>query len=149
MSPILSDRQLAILRNRAGESVPVPPAPRARPRNEESQIQKSLIKWWDVVCREYGLTPSHLFAIPNGGKRDVITASRLKAEGARAGVADLFLMVPVGKASGLFIELKAPGGRPSKEQKAFLELAFEQGYATALCDSLKAAEAAIKLYLKK
>jgi hypothetical protein len=45
-------------------------------------------------------------AIPLGGKRNAATAARLKAEGARAGVPDIFLPVARHGCHGLWIELK-------------------------------------------
>ena len=35
-----------------------------------------------------------IFAIPNGGKRHIGTARKLKAEGVRSGVPDIFLACP-------------------------------------------------------
>ena len=55
------------------------------------------------------------FAIPNGGKRTKVTASRLKAEGVRAGVPDTFLPIPVGMFHGLWIEFKKPGDKNKKK----------------------------------
>jgi len=82
-------------------------------------------------------------AIPNGGMRDKITAGKLKAEGAKAGVADTFL--PVSKPvptnvhttcryHGLYIEFKEPGrkthknGGLSPEQIEFGDMVRDQGY---------------------
>ena len=59
------------------------------------------------------------FAIPNAGKRSANHAMKMKAEGLRAGVADLCIMLPGGRSA--FLELKKPGGRLSPEQKAFGE----------------------------
>lgn len=51
-----------------------------------------------------------LFAVPNGGLRDKITAAKLRHEGVKPGVPDLFLPLPFdnrnGKWAGLFIEMK-------------------------------------------
>lgn len=47
-----------------------------------------------------------MFAIPNGGKRDKITAGKLKAEGVKAGVPDICLPVVRGGYGALYIELK-------------------------------------------
>lgn len=47
-----------------------------------------------------------MFAIPNGGKRDKITAANLRREGVKRGVPDVFLPVRRGAWAGLFIELK-------------------------------------------
>ena len=59
------------------------------------------------------------FAIPNGGHRSKATAAYLKAEGVRAGVADIGLVLPPdGKAA--FLELKREkGGQVRPTQKAF------------------------------
>lgn len=57
-----------------------------------------------------------IFAIPNGEKRAISVAKRLKAEGVVAGVPDLF--VPEW---GLWIEMKRKTqGRLSPEQKAMI-----------------------------
>ena len=57
-----------------------------------------------------------IFAIPNGGKRDIVTAKKLQMEGVTPGVPDLF--VP---AWSLWIEMKKPGGRLSEAQKNMIE----------------------------
>lgn len=74
-----------------------------------------------------------LFAIPNGGKRDKITAAKLKAEGVKAGVPDLMLPVARGGYHGLFIELKVGDNRPSKSQKEWIAHLLNQGYDCAVC----------------
>jgi len=69
---------------------------------------------------------NYLFAIPNGGKRDPITASRMKAEGVKPGAPDIMLPVRAAKPdaaplrsmtiySGLFIELKKPSAKPKRD----------------------------------
>lgn len=55
-----------------------------------------------------------LFAIPNGAKRDKITANRLKATGVKRGVLDTFLPVRRGQFSGLWIELKKIELKPKR-----------------------------------
>jgi hypothetical protein len=57
-----------------------------------------------------------IFAIPNGGKRDIKTAKKLQMEGVTPGVPDLF--VP---AWNLWIEMKKPGGKLSASQKEMIE----------------------------
>ena len=57
-----------------------------------------------------------LLHIPNGGKRNKLEAIRLKREGVRAGVPDLFLPVARGKYHGMFVELKA--GKRQADQSA-------------------------------
>lgn len=56
------------------------------------------------------------FAIPNGGMRDKITAGRLKAEGVKSGVWDIFLPVPIRPFNGLWIEMKVRPNKLTSEQ---------------------------------
>ena len=58
----------------------------------EHREQVKLFAWaeWERIDRpELGL----LFAVPNGGRRDAVTGARLKAEGVKAGVPDVWLPV--------------------------------------------------------
>ena len=114
----------------------------------EHTEQVNLIKWWELVCRKWNLDERLLFAIPNGGERNVIVASRLKSEGVRSGVPDLFLACGRSCYHGLFIEMKKPkGGRVSDNQKSFIDLLKNQDYATAVCHGWSEAMAAIESYL--
>jgi hypothetical protein len=67
-----------------------------------------------------------LYAIPNGGYRTPITASRMKAEGVKAGVPDLHLGVARQGFLTLYIEMKVPkspgkaAGRTSDEQHQWI-----------------------------
>ena len=68
-----------------------------------------------------------MHAIPNGGERNRVQASRLKAEGVKAGVPDVFLPYPRIRDNrvqfhGLYIEFK----RPKSEGKAAGRLSAEQ-----------------------
>lgn len=87
-----------------------------------------------------------LFAIPNGGKRDAITASRLKAEGVRAGVHDVFWPFPTQQYAGLFIEMKVDNNKLTDEQKVFGAVMIERCYAVAVCYSWREAAMVIQLY---
>lgn len=59
-----------------------------------------------------------VFAVPNGGSRNIIEAANLKAQGVMAGVSDLILLLPN---KVYFIELKNPNGkgRQSTAQREF------------------------------
>jgi hypothetical protein len=78
--------------------------------NLEDAEQEALIQWVDL--EPCGILPGkigdYLFAIPNGGKRNIREAARFKRQGVRAGVSDLFLAVPLfqHRWGGLFIEMK-------------------------------------------
>lgn len=89
-----------------------------------------------------------LYAIPNGGKRNAVTGAILKAEGALAGVADIFLSVPNRFYHGLYIEMKKPKGRQQESQKLFQQAVEAQGYKYALCYSLDEFMELVKMYLK-
>lgn len=85
-----------------------------------------------------------LHAIPNGGWRNKTVAAKLKGEGVRPGVHDYFwpVKMPVTPApgevlepgssvevySGLYIELKSGGGRPTTEQREFAAFVRSQGF---------------------
>ena len=114
----------------------------------EHAEQVSLIQWWALQCKRFGVYEQLLFAIPNGGQRNIITAKRMKDEGVRSGIPDLFLAVPRGNFHGLFIEMKKPqGGVVSENQKACMEMLSNNNYCVAVCHGFIDAQEAIKGYL--
>ena len=108
----------------------------------EHQIQVAVITWFRLQYPKL-----ILFAIPNGGVRNIVTAVKLKSEGVLAGVADLFLMQPTTTHHGLFIEMKAQKGKLSESQKYFLDQAKAKGYAACVCYSFEDAQKEIINYL--
>jgi len=88
------------------------------------------------------------FAIPNGGQRNIIVATKLKAEGVKKGVADLFIMVGNSKHYGLFIEVKVGKNKQQDSQIEFESLATKQGYAYNLVYSLDELINILDIYLK-
>ena len=56
------------------------------------------------------------FAVPNGEKRDKVTAAKLKKMGVRSGVADFILLC---RGLPIAVELKTTTGRQSENQKGF------------------------------
>ena len=103
-----------------------------------------------------------LFAVPNGGSRArskrvrgvSIEALRMKREGVRAGVPDLFLAIPVTQGDkvfhGLFIEMKRKrksDSSVSEEQLDWQQRLQERGYASEICYGHQAAIDTIKAYL--
>jgi len=115
----------------------------------ESQEQIYLFQWAELNRRrmpELGL----LFHVPNGGKRSMATARRLKAEGVKAGVPDLCLPVARGGWHGLFIELKrAGGGRATEQQREWIGALEKEGYRAVVCHGWEAAAEELARYLKE
>lgn len=119
------------------------PKPAAQASEHAEQV--SLVQWFD---KEFPELRGRLFAIPNGGHRHPAEAARLKLEGVRAGVPDLFLPVPAGGKHGLFIEMKREkGGRLSPEQKDWLAFLQSQGYESRCCAGMGEAMAVVFAYL--
>ena len=113
----------------------------------ESQEQASLVSWWRLAGPH--LAPNCiLHSIPNGGARSAVTGARLKAEGAVAGVPDLFLACARSGRHGLYIELKRKtGGRVSQSQRGLFPLLEAQGYGVAVCHGWREAADAVEAYL--
>jgi hypothetical protein len=89
-----------------------------------------------------------LFAVPNGGLRNIRVAKDLKAEGVKAGVPDLFLLVPRGGFHGLVIEVKALNGNSTtEEQRAWIQAFLDQGYYARCCIGAEAVVNTIFAYL--
>jgi hypothetical protein len=115
-------------------------------RNEHAE-QVALVAW--ARLHEHRLPGlALLFAIPNGGRRDAVTGARLKAEGVKAGVPDLFLPVARRGFHGLFIELKAPGGSPTPEQRGWITRLRLAGYSAEVCCGWEAAALTLTHYLE-
>lgn len=116
---------------------------------EESKIQIACIKWFDY---SYPKLKLNLFSIPNGGKRSKLAGGIQKAEGMRAGVADLFLAVPKIISNiichGLFIEMKTTKGTQKDTQKEFQKAVEAQGYKYVICRSFDEFKIIIEGYLK-
>jgi hypothetical protein len=117
-------------------------------KNEESQAQAAVFKWADMHRNKY---PSlrMMFAIPNGGKRSIITATIMKREGAKRGVPDIILLHPSGPYHGLAIEMKKEkGGTVSPEQKEWIKNLTDEGYKATVCRGSTEAIETIKNYLE-
>lgn len=94
----------------------------------EHTHQAALVAWFR---RNY--PGDRIFAIPNGGWRNINTAKKLKIEGVARGVPDLFVPTPRRGKHGLFIEMKTPKGRATPQQRDWLEFLSEKGYEAVLC----------------
>ena len=111
----------------------------------EHQIQSGFFSWWET---QPAVLRPLAFAIPNGGFRPLRTGAMLRREGARAGVPDVFVAIPVAPYAGLWLEFKTPTGRVSPVQKAYLDALGAIGYKTAVVRSVDDAISTVQAYLK-
>lgn len=94
----------------------------------EDDNQKALFDW----ANHYPIL-NWMYANANGGKRNAREGRRLKAQGVKAGVWDIFLPLPMHDYHGLFIEMKHGKNKLTKKQSEFGQFVHEQGYLTATC----------------
>lgn len=102
----------------------------------EDDLQAACVRWYSY---QYSAKRDLLFAIPNGGKRNVREAARMKLQGVRAGVPDLMLAVPSGRGgsyNGFFIEMKSEKGQLTAHQKDMQKRLSQMGYKTAVIRSV-------------
>jgi len=106
---------------------------------DEHKLQVAICKYLDLCGYEF-------FAIPNGGLRNIKVAAKLKQEGVKAGVADLFVALSNGKYHGLFIEVKVGKNRQQPNQKIFEQKVVENGYQYKVVRSIDEMIAVIREY---
>jgi hypothetical protein len=90
---------------------------------------------------------SRFFAIPNGGKRDVRIAMKLKAEGVKPGVLDTCLPVARDGFTGLWIEFKAGRNKLTERQEDWRNFLETEGHKVCICYSWQEAAQACVRYL--
>ena len=116
-------------------------------RQEEHRIQCAIVKWFYYAYPAY--RGGCLFAVPNGGHRNIQTARSLKAEGVTSGVSDLLLLVPKRDYHGLCVEVKTPVGRQSENQKNWQRIIEAQGYRYEIVRSLDEFAELVRWYLNE
>ncbi|MCG8381827.1 MAG: VRR-NUC domain-containing protein [Gammaproteobacteria bacterium] len=126
--------------------------PKKKPNHIEDTHQQYIFDFMDMAYFRYHdgtlmKVTDFLFAIPNGGKRDAREAARLKRQGVKAGVSDMFLPVPMHDRFGLWIELKVGKGKPSEDQEKWINRMVEVGYLAMVIWGWKSAVEAIDAYL--
>lgn len=111
----------------------------------EDVIQRQLMAW---VRRQFPADADWLHHSPNGGWRARQTGAKLKAAGTRRGFPDLIYPIGRGGFRGLVIELKAPGGRATPEQTAWLDLFAREGWHASIAVGFEAARETIMDYMR-
>lgn len=120
-------------------------------KDTEHSQQAAFFCW--IQQQQFDDRLRYAFAIPNGGERNVKVASRLKAEGVKAGVPDVFIPIPATIYAGMWLEFKRPGtenqrpGRLSTDQEKWRDFLISQHYFhKTVFNHLQAAESVL-IYL--
>lgn len=108
----------------------------------EQKAVFNTLAWYE---RKYPIL-KWVHAIPNGGHRHVAVAKRMKAEGVKAGVWDIFVPVPVDDKAGMYLEMKFGYNKLRESQQQFRE-AVGDAYEWQVCYSAVEACHAIGEYL--
>ena len=95
-------------------------------------------------CELLGIPVYH---IPNEGKRSVYAGAKHKRQGLRKGVPDLCIPVAKGRYHSLYIEMKAEGGKATREQADWIYLLRGQGMCAAVCEGARNAIGLIDEYM--
>ena len=114
-------------------------------RNEEAQIQSEFFKQVRILFPK--LPSKLLFAVPNGGSRNIIEARNMKYQGVVPGVADVILLIPQHGYASLCLEFKTAKGIQSDEQKEFQRQVEACGSKYVVVKSTIQAIKIIKKYL--
>lgn len=117
-------------------------------KTTESQQQIALFQWVGISFRKYPQLKL-LYHIPNGGKRDVRVAAKLKREGTKPGVLDIHLPVARQGFHSLYIEMKVGSNKLTKLQQDFKRMAESEGNLCVVCYSWVEAKDALEGYLRK
>lgn len=112
-------------------------------RHTESETQRFCVKWFRL---QYPQLAKLLFAVPNGGARNLTEAAIMKGEGVTAGVSDMLLMYPTDQYHGLCIEFKTAKGKQTQAQKEWQEIIEMRGYKYVICRTFEDFERTIKNY---
>ena len=110
-------------------------------RDIEHQTQRACVNWFRYIYDD-----ALIFAVPNGGRRDKETGSRLKAEGVLAGVADIIILSSAGT---VFVEMKTKSGTQAASQKDFQKRVEALGYHYYVCRSFDEFQQAVEKELGK
>lgn len=113
----------------------------------EASEQIAVFDW----CATYeGHAPILGFAFhsPNGEKRHITTAKRLRSMGVKSGVPDIILPLSSHdrEAKGLAIEMKVRANKPTAAQRAWLLTLQADGWKVAVCWSARRAIAELQLF---
>ncbi len=112
-------------------------------REQEHNLQVSCVEWF-----RFRFPKALIFAIPNGGHRDVRVAVKMKAEGVTAGVPDLCVPMSMHGYHALYIEMKnGKAGRVSDAQRSVMDKLRDEGNKCVVCRSFDEFRAEVESYM--
>jgi len=123
-----------------------------QPPMTEHQHQVALFDWARLQSKAHPEL-AWMYAIPNGGKRNIMQGVWAKAEGLKAGVWDIHLPAPRmaqdrAYCPGMYIEFKSEKGRLTGQQRAFGEAMEAAGFYCLVSRDWYDAAGEIMRYLK-
>ena len=110
----------------------------------ESKLQIECVRWFGLNYPE-----KIIFAIPNGGSRNIIEAAKMKREGILKGIPDLCIPEASKGFNSLYIEMKFGKNKPSKEQLEIIKKLEYSGNCVKVCYTKKDFTDAVHFYFKK
>lgn len=117
---------------------------RRKKTSPEHNLQVRCVLWFRLQYRN-----ALIFAIPNGGQRNVIVAKRMKDEGVTKGIPDLCIPYPSNGFHGLYIEMKAgKRGKVSPEQAQVMNQLNVLGYYCAVCRDFDEFKTEVERYMR-
>jgi len=99
-------------------------------RHTESNEQIAAMDWLRLQHPKIAL---HTMHIGNERKASYYAGYIMKRMGVLKGASDLFIAWPSGGYYGLFIEVKSKIGKPTEQQKEFIERMRTVGYRAEIC----------------
>jgi VRR-NUC domain len=115
-------------------------------KNEEHNHQAAFFEILNLNTRE-NPNLQYIHAIPNGDYRPKSVAARLKAEGVKSGVADIFTPIRGRGFSGMYLEMKFGNNIMSPSQIKFRDFVLTQGFFFKTCYTVDEAVKTVEWYL--
>lgn len=112
--------------------------------HDESNEQIAAMDW---LRAQYPNIALHTLHIGNERKATHFAGYMMKRMGVLKGASDLFMAYPVGIYHGLFIEVKSMRGKPTVEQRAFIDRMRAVGYRAEICYGAEQVINTMKSYL--
>ena len=112
-------------------------------KQNESKLQQGCVTWFRLQYPD-----KIIYAIPNGGSRNVLEAVNLKKQGTLSGVADLHIPISNGKYHSLFLESKFGKNKQTESQVEFQQKVEKFGNCYKIFYSFDEFKKIIENYLK-